>query len=189
VTLPAFGVPLSLEQIRAEFGGGYPISLSQYYAGGGRVPPGTVGYPNGGGAVAIPGGGTISINNFYGASNYVPPPIVYNGNIFWQNSFGMSGYSAYEGFGAIDPNTFPPYGGAFIIALKWTGGQLDLEISGNQPNDDAHWKTMAVQDWGTIARGAAGFTYIGGATNTSRWRWLGQSNPFTGAYPKTVQFT
>lgn len=66
--LPAWGNSLSLSQIQAEFGGSNPASLSEYYAGGGLVPAGTVGYPSGGSAVAIPSSGIISINNFFGAT-------------------------------------------------------------------------------------------------------------------------
>lgn len=52
--------PLALTEIVAEFGGGAPHSLSEYFAGGGLVPSGTPG---------IPTGGTISFSQFYGASN------------------------------------------------------------------------------------------------------------------------
>lgn len=69
MTLPVYGNPLSLNEIKGEFGGSNPIGLSGYYAGGGLVPPGTVGYPSGGNAVAIPSSGTISIANFFGSSN------------------------------------------------------------------------------------------------------------------------
>ena len=54
MTLPSSG-PLSLSQIQAEFGGSNPISLSEYY----------------GVAAGVPTSGTISISNFYGASNFV----------------------------------------------------------------------------------------------------------------------
>lgn len=63
--LPSSG-PLSLSDIQTEFGGVNPISLSEYYAGGGLVPPGTTGTFG-----AVPSSGTISIQNFYGTSNVV----------------------------------------------------------------------------------------------------------------------
>lgn len=63
MTLPTSG-PLSLSDIQGEFGGSNPISLNEYYAGGGLVPAGTTG-TNG----AVPSSGTISISNFYGTSN------------------------------------------------------------------------------------------------------------------------
>jgi hypothetical protein len=63
--LPSSG-PLSLANIQTEFGGSNPISLSEYYAGGGLVPAGTSGTYG-----AVPSSGTISIRNFYGTSNTV----------------------------------------------------------------------------------------------------------------------
>jgi hypothetical protein len=63
MTLPTSG-PLSLTDIQTEFGGTNPISLNEYYAGGGLVPSGTTG-TNG----AVPSSGAISINSFYGTSN------------------------------------------------------------------------------------------------------------------------
>jgi hypothetical protein len=63
--LPSSG-PLSLNDIQTEFGGSNPISLSEYYAGGGLVPSGTTGTYG-----AVPSSGTISIRNFYGTSKVV----------------------------------------------------------------------------------------------------------------------
>jgi hypothetical protein len=65
MTLPTSG-PLSLSDIQTEFGGSNPISLSEYYAGGGLVPSGTTGTYG-----AVPSSGAISIQNFYGTSNVV----------------------------------------------------------------------------------------------------------------------
>lgn len=65
MTLPTSG-PLSLADIQTEFGGSNPISLSEYYAGGGLVPSGTTGTYG-----AVPSSGTISIRNFYGTSAVV----------------------------------------------------------------------------------------------------------------------
>jgi hypothetical protein len=60
--LPTSG-PLTLANIQTEFGGVNPIGLNEYYAGGGRVPPGTTGTYG-----AVPSSGAISIRNFYGTS-------------------------------------------------------------------------------------------------------------------------
>ena len=65
MALPTSG-PLSLQEIAGAFGGAIPVSLSQYYAGGGLVPAGTTG-TNG----PVPSSGPISISNFYGTSNSV----------------------------------------------------------------------------------------------------------------------
>lgn len=64
MTLPTSG-PLSLTDIQTEFGGSNPISLNEYYAGGSYVPSGTTGTYG-----AVPTSGQISIQNFYGTSNY-----------------------------------------------------------------------------------------------------------------------
>lgn len=66
MTLPSSGA-LTLADIQGEFGGSNPISLSEYYAGGGLVPAGTTGTYG-----AVPSSGTISVANFYGTSNQLP---------------------------------------------------------------------------------------------------------------------
>ena len=52
---------ISFSQIQTEFGGGNPISLNEYYAGGVYTIAGTSG-TNG----AVPGSGAISMSSFYG---------------------------------------------------------------------------------------------------------------------------
>lgn len=66
MTLPSSG-PLSLSDIQGEFGGSNPIGMNEYYAGGGLVPSGTTGTYG-----AVPTSGQISVQNFYGTSNYIP---------------------------------------------------------------------------------------------------------------------
>jgi len=63
MTLPASG-SLTLSQIQTEMGGSNPISLSEYYRGGGIV---TSTYPDGTGSINtnIPTSGEISISSFY----------------------------------------------------------------------------------------------------------------------------
>ena len=60
MALPTSGI-ITWEMIRAEFGGGYPIYISQYYRGGGRV-------PNTPANANVPTSGSISAWHFYGAS-------------------------------------------------------------------------------------------------------------------------
>lgn len=54
--------PLSLSDIAAEFGGGKPYSLSQFYRNGGRVPDSPQNQK-------IPTSGKVSIGDFYGAAS------------------------------------------------------------------------------------------------------------------------
>ena len=70
--------PITATQIRDEFGGTNPVPLSDYYAGGGLVPPGTVG-ANG----PIPESGTIKYGDFEGAAGtdpYDAKILTYTGN-------------------------------------------------------------------------------------------------------------
>ena len=54
---------ISLLSLQNEFGGANPISISEYYAAAGLVPPGTI---NGSGA-ALPTSGQVSLSTFYGS--------------------------------------------------------------------------------------------------------------------------
>lgn len=62
MTLQSSGA-ISLANIQTEFGGSNPISISEYYAGGGYVPSGTG---------SIPTSGTISFSTFYGTTAQLP---------------------------------------------------------------------------------------------------------------------
>jgi hypothetical protein len=61
MALPASGA-ISLSAIQTEFGGSNPISLSEYYQGGGIIGDGV--YPN-----TIPTSGVIQLDDFYNATN------------------------------------------------------------------------------------------------------------------------
>lgn len=62
MALPGSGT-MSWEMIRAEFGGGYPIYISDYYRGGPRV-------PNTPANAGVPTSGIIYASQFYNATNY-----------------------------------------------------------------------------------------------------------------------
>lgn len=64
MALPVSG-PISWEMIRAEFGGGYPIQISQYYRGGGLVPDVAAN-------ANVPASGAIGAQHFYGAAKATP---------------------------------------------------------------------------------------------------------------------
>ena len=111
MTLPASG-PLAMTDIQTEFGGTNPIGLNEYYAGGGLVPPGTSGTYG-----AVPSSGALSIQNFYGTSNYIPVYIeelfstyVYTGNLSTQtitNGIDLAGEGG-------------------LVWFKWRSGGNDL---------------------------------------------------------------
>ena len=60
--------PISLSDLQDGYGGSNPISLSEYYAGGGLV---------GSGSSGIPASGTLSLSNFQGKEPFV---IYYTGS-------------------------------------------------------------------------------------------------------------
>ena len=80
------GSPLSITEIRAEFGGAAPHSLSEYYRGGGLV-------PNAGANNSIPLNGEVSISDYYGGTNTVTFTYVIQG------AGGAGGYGRSDGGG------------------------------------------------------------------------------------------
>ena len=66
MTLPLYPNSITALQIQTEFGGANPISLSEYYAGGSRVEPGSQGFLNGS-LTTIPSSGPISYGHFHGS--------------------------------------------------------------------------------------------------------------------------
>lgn len=64
MALPASGT-ITAQMIEDEFGGAHPISLNEYYRGGARV-------PNTPTNASVPTSGTISYNDFHGASALPP---------------------------------------------------------------------------------------------------------------------
>ena len=81
MALPSSGT-ITIDMIRAEFGGSTPVSISQYYRGGGLVP--NVSQNN-----AIPTSGAISFSNFYGATNQNLVPAAVN----WTGIFAAEYFS------------------------------------------------------------------------------------------------
>ena len=107
MALPSSG-PLSLADIQTEFGGGNPISLSEYYAGGGLVPPGTTGTYG-----AVPSSGEISIRNFYGTSAAVPLSIIISPSNIANTRTGSGSITS-------DPATGIASGGSGGYSYAWT---------------------------------------------------------------------
>jgi len=88
MALPSSGT-ITWEMIRAEFGGGYPIYMSQYYRGGGRVPDVSQNS-------RIPTSGAIGAWHFYGATNsslVLTPKNVYTERFRAEPAPGSAGLS------------------------------------------------------------------------------------------------
>jgi len=120
MTIPSSG-PLSLSDIQTEFGGSNPISLSEYYAGGANVPSGTTGDSG-----PIPSSGTISMGQFYGASNRVAITLTISADTNGYNIFNNRGGTYVAGISDItlvnNANIYSTSGVALDTGTGWTAG-------------------------------------------------------------------
>ena len=175
MALPTSG-PLSLSDIQGEFGGSNPISLSEYYAGGGLVAPGTTGTYG-----AVPSSGTISIQNFYGTSN--TPPFTPVTNTYTSGSgnetvpsgatsltltvvgAGGSGGGSYTDFGSDIYNSGGGGGGAgySIITRAVASGDWSTTIAYSVGTSGGVSSTTT----GSLSAGAVSLTGGGGGAGGS----------------------
>ena len=120
MTIPSSG-PLSLSDIQTEFVGSNPISLSEYFAGGANVPSGTTGDSG-----AIPSSGTISMGQFYGASNRVAITLTISANTNGYNIFNNRGGTYVAGISDVtlvnNANIYSTSGVALDTGTGWTAG-------------------------------------------------------------------
>ena len=146
MALPSSG-PLSINDIAGEFGGSTPHAMSEYYAGGGLVPAGTSGTYG-----AVPSSGTISIQNFYGTSNYVP--------VYIEEVFSTWLYTGAGGTQTI----------ANGINLTGSGGLVWVKsrsLSSNNPfADTARGGGNIIYSNSTAAQSGPGINDITGFTST-----------------------
>lgn len=91
MALPPSG-PLSLSQIQGEFGGSNPISLSEYYRGGGFVTNNNT---------SVPTSGTISISNFYGTVRRIFIPITISSSTYNFDVYNNRGGSYVAGISDV----------------------------------------------------------------------------------------
>jgi hypothetical protein len=110
--------------IATEFGGTVPHSLSEYYRGGGLV-------PNAPQNAAIPTSGTISMGNFYGATNRVAIPLVLSTNTYNYDVYANVGPSYVAGISDITVTVNP----GVTIGSTSTGTYAMLVPSGFNAGD------------------------------------------------------
>jgi hypothetical protein len=95
MTIPSGG-PISLTDIQTEFGGTVPVSLSEYYRGGGLVPTDS-------GIGQIPESGLISLSDFYNTSAILPHPIAIGDTLL---SKTFSGTAPVTGRGTVNTQSY-----------------------------------------------------------------------------------
>jgi hypothetical protein len=111
---------LALSEIQAEFGGSYPIALTEYLAGGQYVNSGVIGYP-GGVPTPIPSSVPIRISNFYGAS--AEPSATTLANYFWDYRSSLVRYA----------DNYQPYNDSYPGDL-WTRNTPNARFVGSFTN-------------------------------------------------------
>lgn len=155
--IPASG-PLSMTDIQTEFGGTNPIGLSEYYAGGGLVPPGTTGTFG-----AVPSSGAISIQNFYGTSNVV----------YFFATLGLSN-NDYGAGAVVDTN-----GNMYIVGTRDDAGE-DFIIAKYNASGVIQWQRKLGAAGGDRAAGisidSSANIYITGITNASGYTYIAKYN-------------
>lgn len=155
MTLPSSG-PISMAQMRNEYGLGNPVSMSQFYGKNG-----------------LPGSGPIRFSDFYGKSNIADQQQLTTG--FYQyHLYNHYGFLAGEG-GALTDGTANMYGGSSVILLHWNAmtNKVEYSVDGNQPNNG--WEQMEIVGQTILYRGNAAYSQIGGRTS---WVWPVSGNPF-----------
>src|SRR6185312_7808514 len=165
MTLPHSG-PLTFSNLQTEFGGSNPISLSEYYAGAGRVPSGTSGDSG-----AIPSSGTISISKFYGSHNYGPFTASQSGFISSGSSITGPGHSITQGFSLTGtlPKSGGPTSGSFNYFWSVVSGAGDIVCSNPNIESPNFTGSISVPQQPTLSKSAvwnvhivdtvSGFTY------------------------------
>lgn len=173
---------ISLSSIQAEFGGGNPISLSEYY----RSPPPTPVFVSGTfvrpEVTSIPLSGTISIGDFAGTSQPVPNSskigIVQDGFIFKGGPIDKSFVAEVSVTGS--PNTGGPLINRYVNVssllynkpiksfLQNTAGEIQFNVSTNVPTSTSDFTNITVTNpFGTfsISRASMLASYSSGTLN------------------------
>lgn len=146
MSVPLTG-PILFSQIQAEFGGASPISLSQYYRGGSRVPNAPLN-------ARIPTSGTVSFSDYRGTrrSTVITYEIIGAG--------GGGGYGLEDGFGGGSGGS----GGASSILLLVGGASIASAAGGaGGANGSVGWNDSPSRAGQSTVYGAGGPAASNGA--------------------------
>lgn len=207
MALPSTG-ELALTDIQTEFGGGNPIGLSEYYAGGLYVPSGTTG--DGG---AIPTTGEITIGDFYGSQagttvtvtegsdSIIPVQGTGNAQLYGYmsrnylpdnaaTSFINPAYTI--NFGSRSPTTVSgiTIAGLFWSSNKWAQPRFVFVVVGTHAQ--TAFTSLNIQGYGVVTTAAADIFGSGipgtGVTGTV-WEWYISPTGWNGAGTSTVHIS
>jgi hypothetical protein len=150
MAIPASGA-VSLLDLQDEFGGATPISINEYYKGGANVPNTTTN-------ASVPTSGTISFDDFHGASDIPPLSGTKSGNAFGSRN-------APGGTVVTNSVTITPSGGVAPYTYAWSyvsGDNLTIDsptsattsfegiVSGAAPDKVGTYKCRITDHVGTI---------------------------------------
>lgn len=159
MALPSSGT-ITIDQIRTEFGGSTPVSISQYYRGGGLVPDVTVNN-------SVPISGTISFSNFWGASNVNYVPAAVN----WANISSSTADGSGNNTGSNAAQTITGVIPSITISISTTnwlcatpGGSSGSKTSSASMSVLKNGTTVGSTDISNGATGAEGGTGVGSVT-------------------------
>lgn len=153
MALPSSGL-IRLSDIQTEFGGSNPVSLSEYYRGGGLVPD--FSFNDG-----VPTSGAIGLSDFYGAQNALSYSVVLAADI---STSGIT--SATLDIGDADPNRH-------LLIVNASSSSSGLGDDGIPPKVDGTSATMAYSL-------ATGYSDDGQRVKLSYIKWpTGTSAEFT----------
>lgn len=177
---------ISLANIQTEFGGSNPISMNEYYRGGGLVPSAVT---------AVPASGTIDMADFYGTSNVSPMSTT---NYMRINSSGLSVYSNHSQSGSIVFGA----GGQVYIRMRRADPYVYLEVTERTSIYSSQWWntsgtsntlstsyvtmgrfnltgiTAIKMNWSTVSSQGTGFGSVSGNTSGASATYAASDNTF-----------
>jgi hypothetical protein len=134
MAIPGPGPAISIQTIIDEFGGTAPHSLNEYYRGGGLVPDVAANS-------AVPTSGTISIGNFYGATNRAVISLTISSNTYNYDVYANRSPSYVAGISDIIVTVNP----GVAVGSTSTGAYAMLVPSAFNPGD-----TVTIVNNGTV---------------------------------------
>ena len=161
MTLPSSG-PISMSQMRNEYGLSNPVSMSQFY-----------------GKPGIASSGPLAFSSFYGKSNYIDRQTVTVGQ-WYSAPYTLYGYS--KGFGGAISDGISDIYAKEVTQIRWSNISNQLIFSLGSLATNSGWSKMVV---GTTVLDRAAATYSTSG-NASWWLWSGVANPFGGVGSQTL---
>ena len=133
--------PISIEDIRNEFGGAAPDDISEYYRGGGRVPDTPINNN-------IPTGGQVSLSDYYGAEV---------ANLAWR---GIEPICIDDSFSVVISS--PSFG---VVEANVTGGSPNFTYEWSTDRGDSNTSTTFSRSNQSPSYGEATYSVVVTDTN------------------------